>query len=237
MKFFKTALFVTALCAASAAASAQDLMPAQGVAIPQGSAAVASVPATAAPAPATAPAPSVSLGDDEGTYPTISLTPDKSQILTLDKPARSVIVGNPAHLAAIMDSTTRLVLIPRTPGATYFMVLGENGEVIMQRHVLVDAPQEHYVRIRRSCALAGSGNCAPTEVYYCPGMCHQINVQTSTSGGGVANVTVQGAAPAPAQDEQSGAAPEPAQDQPAGENPEPSPEPSGDDNPGDTGNQ
>jgi hypothetical protein len=235
MNIFRTALFVTVLCAASVSARAQDLVPAQGVVVPQGSAAVVGVPANVPVAAPVAVAPAGEIDSDQNAYPTISLTPDKSQILTLDKPARSIIVGNPAHLAAIMDSTTRLVLIPRAPGATYFMVLGENGEVIMQRHVLVDAPKEHYVRIRRSCALAGGGNCAPTEVYYCPGMCHQINVQTSTNGAGVANVPVQNSSGAAAQEDQSGAAPEPepAQEQPPGES-APEPEENGG---ADTGNE
>jgi hypothetical protein len=217
MKLFKTAcLLVPLLCAAAAmsagAALAQaDLMPPAGSA-----AAIAVAPAPGAAPPSGALQPPAGLNNgtiqntdqntDQNTgplpgeaagvdYPSLTLTPDKSVILTLDKPARSVIVGNPAHLAAIMDSTKRLVLIPRQPGATYFIVLGDNGEVIMQRHILVDAPQERYVRIRKSCALAGSNNnCQPTQVYYCPGMCHEINVQTS-GGGGVSagSVTIDSA--------------------------------------------
>jgi hypothetical protein len=203
MKIFKTAcLLIPLSCAisqmtAGAAFAQGDLMP------PAGSATVAApVPAPNAAPPAdalqppsglnsaglntapiqqdAAPLPGEAAGVD---YPSLTLTPDKSIILTLDKPARSVIVGNPAHLAAIMDSTKRLVLIPRQPGATYFIVLGDNGEVIMQRHILVDAPQEHYVRVRKSCALAGNNNCQATQVYYCPGMCHEINVPSSGGGG------------------------------------------------------
>ncbi|MBK7361953.1 MAG: hypothetical protein IPJ01_06550 [Micavibrio sp.] len=42
----------------------------------------------------------------------------------------------------------------------------------MQRHVIVASPKEKYVRIRKSCA--SSKGCQPTQVYYCPDMCHEI---------------------------------------------------------------
>jgi hypothetical protein len=56
----------------------------------------------------------------------------------------------------------------------------------MQRHILVDAPQDHYVRVRKSCAFSNNGNCQTTQVYYCPGMCHEINVPATIHMGGVA---------------------------------------------------
>jgi hypothetical protein len=205
MRIFKTAcLLLPLLCAAApggiAAAQAQeaDLMPPAGSAavvrtapetapVPQampGTVPDMQPPAGLQPAPLQAAQPLPGEAPDAD-YPTLTMTPDKSEILSLDKPARSVIVGNPAHLAAVMDSTRRLVLIPRAPGATYFIVLGDNGEVIMQRHILVDAPQDHYVRVRKSCAFSNNGNCQTTQVYYCPGMCHEINVPAATNTGGV----------------------------------------------------
>ena len=70
----------------------------------------------------------------------IRLTPDNPLIVHLDSDARSIMVGNPAHLNAILDTTRSIVLIPRDPGATYLTVIGKDGKVIMQRHVIVAAP-------------------------------------------------------------------------------------------------
>ena len=118
---------------------------------------------------------------DSATHPAVRLTPDKSEMIMLEENARSVIVGNESHVSVLMDSPTRLVLVPRQPGATFFTVIGENGKIIMQRHAIVGAPKEKYVRVRRSCINAGGG-CEETSVYYCPGMCHDVQIQTDTGG-------------------------------------------------------
>lgn len=129
-------------------------------------------------------APEYQLPPGEDTHPLVRLTPDKSELIRLDTPAKSIIVGNPAHLSVLMENTRTLVLVPRDPGATSLMVLGENGRVIMQRHVIVASPKEKYVRIRRSCAaVPGGADCPETSVYYCPGMCHPVAILGSESGG------------------------------------------------------
>lgn len=121
----------------------------------------------------------------EPTHAALRLTPDKSEIVTLDRAAKSLIVGNPIHLNVLMDSATRLILVPREPGATYFSVLDNDGNVIMQRHVIVDAPTDKYIRVRRSCNFGSSG-CDPTSIYYCPDMCHPIGImhQEGSAGSG-----------------------------------------------------
>ena len=105
--------------------------------------------------------------------PAIKLTPDKSQLLALDQEATSVMVGNPKHLNIVAESAKTLVLIPKAPGASHFTVLDRDGEIILQRHVIVAAPQKSYLRIRRTCAR-GDESCQTTSMYYCPGMCHEI---------------------------------------------------------------
>lgn len=112
---------------------------------------------------------------DADTHPSLNMTPDKSELVHLDRDAASVIVGNPASIAVMLDTPRLAVVIPRTAGATYFSVLDKDGNVIMQRHVVVAAPKKNYVRVRRSCANAASGtDCKPTSVYFCPDMCHEI---------------------------------------------------------------
>jgi len=112
------------------------------------------------------------------THPNLNLTPDKSELVRLDQDAGSIIVGNPDHLGVLMDNRRLLILVPRVPGATYLTVLNRDGEVIMQRPVIVASPKQNYVRIRRSCA-AGDGDCTPTSVYFCPGMCHPVGVASA----------------------------------------------------------
>lgn len=108
------------------------------------------------------------------THSALKLTPDKSELVRLKGDAASVIVGNPAHLSVLAESSKLLVFIPRQPGATYVTVLGQDGSVLMQRHVIVASPKEKYIRIRSTCAGSEDESCQATQVYYCPDMCHAI---------------------------------------------------------------
>ena len=115
---------------------------------------------------------------DAATHPALRLTPDKSELVRLDREAASVIVGNPAHISVIIDNPKLAVVVPRQSGATYFSVLDKEGNVIMQRHVIVASPKKNYVRVRRSCSAASGDDCRPTSVYFCPDMCHEIEAGT-----------------------------------------------------------
>ncbi len=132
------------------------------------------------------------------THPMIRLTPDKSELVRLDRDAVSVVVGNPAHLSVLLDTPRVVVLIPRVPGATHFSILDRNGDVIMQRHAIVASPKQEYVRVRRSCVNAGDGACSATSVYFCPDMCHEISVEQpeggNAAGGAMPDETPEGPA-------------------------------------------
>ena len=157
-------IFVSALAATSASAQEQeeeqqqelDLMPPQAMA-----------------------EENVVLLPTEETHPVLRLTPDKSEIIRLDRDAAAIIVGNPAHLSILMDSPKLLIAVPAQPGATHFTVLDFDGGIIMQRHVIVGAPKKKYVRIRRICNVTAT-NCSPTSIYYCPDTCHQISIMQDT---------------------------------------------------------
>lgn len=128
------------------------------------------------------------------THPPLRMTPDKSTIIELNEAAGSIIVGNPAHLNIMADSATRLIAVPRAQGASFFTVLGKEGNVIMQRHVIVGStagPDNKYMRVRRVCA-GGSANCQQTSVYYCPDMCHEISVEQTGSGSGNSAEALEG---------------------------------------------
>jgi Flp pilus assembly secretin CpaC len=118
------------------------------------------------------------------THPMLTLSPDKSELVRLDRDAHSVVIGNSSHVAVMLDTPRLAVVIPRNPGATYFTVLDKDGKIVMQRHVVVGAPKKDYVRIRRSCGNVPDGvACQPTSVYFCPDMCHEIGTAAGENGG------------------------------------------------------
>lgn len=116
--------------------------------------------------------------DENMTHPVLELTPDKSELVKLNTEAASVIVGNPNHVNVMLDTPDTLVVVPRAPGASYFSVVGKDGSIIMQRHVVVGggAHNENYVRIRRSCAGSSGSSCQETSVYFCPDTCHEVSL-------------------------------------------------------------
>lgn len=118
----------------------------------------------------------IEIPDGVETHPPLRLTPDKSEIVRLDRPVVNLIVGNPTHANVLMDNQRMLVVVPKLPGATFFTALDKDGKVVMQRHIIVASPTQKYVRVKQTCAGQTSGACLPTRVYYCPDMCHEVNV-------------------------------------------------------------
>jgi len=112
-------------------------------------------------------------------HPPINLSPDKSELIALDSAAATIIVGNPSHLSILPSTSQGLILVGRLPGATHFIALDQNGQIIMQRHVLVAAPKENYVRVRKTCAASDDVDCQKTQVYYCPDTCHEIVIEAN----------------------------------------------------------
>lgn len=132
--------------------------------------------------PPVAPEGSSAVEDVAATHPLLRLTPDKTEMVPLDRDAHSVIVGNPDHASVLIENARMLLFVPRSPGATHVSILDKDGGIIMQRHVVVAAPREKYVRIRRSCANATrQGNCEPVSVYYCPDMCHEVSIDANST--------------------------------------------------------
>lgn len=111
----------------------------------------------------------------DATHDALRLTPDRSEIVTLDEAANSIIIGNPAHINIIADSAKRLVIVPRAPGATHFTILGKGGKVLMQRHAIVASPKKDYINIKRTCT---TDDCVNASVFYCPDMCHEIQTNS-----------------------------------------------------------
>ncbi|MDD3020464.1 MAG: pilus assembly protein N-terminal domain-containing protein [Alphaproteobacteria bacterium] len=105
----------------------------------------------------------------------LKISPDKPEIIELDRPAVNVLVGNEENLRAVPDTNRTIILVPKKPGATYFKALDAEGKVIMQRHVIIGAAKNEYVRIRRAC-INGQEGCKQYSLYYCPDSCHEVDV-------------------------------------------------------------
>jgi hypothetical protein len=126
----------------------------------------------------------------EETHPILRMTPDKSEIIRLEREAASIIVGREEHLRLFMDTPTLLVAVPGLPGATHFTILDDTGNVIMQRHVVVGSPQEKYVRVRR----CDSPGCRADQVYFCPegDMCHETGIANEPLSGASGAISLSG---------------------------------------------
>lgn len=121
---------------------------------------------------------------DAPTHPLLRLTPDRSEIVRVDTPVNTVIVGNPLHLSVLPSTSQGLILVGKRPGATHFIALDKDENIVMQRYVVVAAPKGDYVRIRKTCAGKGDDNCKTTSLYYCPDACHETLLQSDDSKGG-----------------------------------------------------
>lgn len=125
------------------------------------------------------------VAEDSAEIEPLRISLDKPEIIRLDRDAVNVIVGSNENLRVVPDTNKNLVLIAKKPGSTYFRALDVDGKVIMQRHVIIGSPHKNYIRIRRACAN-GTQGCKQYSVYYCPDMCHEVNVVQDTSGPGAA---------------------------------------------------
>jgi hypothetical protein len=216
------ALCATAIVLLSAAAWAGSETTSAPMAIP-------AVPETLATATVVAPAADLVPPQNaaqldgqlpDGNYPLLRLTPDKIEIVKLTRDATNIIVGNSRHLLSVLETPRQVLLIPRTPGATHFQALDAQGNTIMERAVIVAAPTQDYVRVRRTCA-ANSPNCHEFSMFYCPDMCHEIQMDqsSSTSNSGDTGITMPdttaSTAPSPTNEPGSMPEPEPATTAPA----------------------
>ncbi len=111
----------------------------------------------------------------------LRISPDKPEVIQLDREAVNILVGSEQHLRVVPDTNRTIVLIPKQPGSTYFKALDSEGKVIMQRHVIIGAPKSNYIRIRRACA-GDDKDCKQYSIYYCPDMCHEVSVAGQEGG-------------------------------------------------------
>ena len=120
----------------------------------------------------------------------IRLGPSQARIIDLPRPAAAVIVAAPDALSALLDSPTRMILIPRQISATSLTVLDEAGLPILESAVIISGRNNATTRVTRGCTA--SGNCLPSTVEYCAGDCVTLPLltavpQAASTGGTEAN--------------------------------------------------
>ena len=85
--------------------------------------------------------------------PGIEVVMNQAKIVKLERPADTIVVGNPAIAdAAVQDSTT-LVLTGRGFGVTNLVVMDETGTPIMDEQVIVSRNNPNSVQIYRRAAI------------------------------------------------------------------------------------
>lgn len=107
----------------------------------------------------------------------IAVSPDKPEIVRLESDAASIIVGSPKFASVTLDNPRTMLVIPRAEGATSLTVLNSEGDIILEKSIVVGGPKENYVRIRRACP-SNLGGCVSSQTYYCPDGCSDVSLDT-----------------------------------------------------------
>ncbi|MDM7849682.1 pilus assembly protein N-terminal domain-containing protein [Pseudochrobactrum kiredjianiae] len=68
---------------------------------------------------------------------TIQIKTDQAHILRLDKPVKSIIIGNDAIVDAMMQDAKTIVLTGRNNGVTNLVVMDQNGVTMLDEQVMV----------------------------------------------------------------------------------------------------
>jgi Flp pilus assembly secretin CpaC len=98
----------------------------------------------------------------------LSVTIDQAQRITISRPAKDVIVGNPALVDVAILDEHHLLLTGKAYGLTNLVVTDALGREILQRQMVVSAPEANRVSVYRgsevtSYACAGKCERAATE--------------------------------------------------------------------------
>ena len=100
---------------------------------------------------------------DRVTPLTVSI--DQARIVAIDRPASTVIVGNPAIVDVEVLDPERLVLTGKSYGITNLVILDDKGEPILDQQVAVQTFEDSTVRVYRQASritYACAPKCEPT---------------------------------------------------------------------------
>ncbi|MEC5325134.1 pilus assembly protein N-terminal domain-containing protein [Aurantimonas sp. A3-2-R12] len=106
---------------------------------------------------------------------------DHARIIEIDRPAATVIVGNPAIVDVEVLNSERLVLTGRSYGITNIVILDQAGDMILDEQVAVQTFENNTVRVYRQASritYACAPKCEPTvTIGDDPGSFQQANEQ------------------------------------------------------------
>lgn len=84
----------------------------------------------------------------------IQIHTDQAHILRLDKPVKSVIIGNDNIADAIMQDAKTIVLTGRNNGVTNLVVMDQNGGTILDEKVMVGQNDQATTRVFRGTQMS-----------------------------------------------------------------------------------
>lgn len=116
---------------------------------------------------------------------TLNVKLDQSARITLRQPIRDVVVGNPAVADVSMLDGNSLVVVGKTYGVTNLLIVDRAGRTIMDRDIVVTAPDSGAVSLFRG---------AEQRTYSCAPRCERM----TPAGAGKDDAAAPAAAPAPA---------------------------------------
>lgn len=103
----------------------------------------------------------------------LTVTIDQAQRLTISRPAKDVIVGNPALVDVAILDEHHLLLTGKAYGMTNLVVTDPLGREILQRQMVVQAPEQNRVTVYRG---------AEASSYACAGKCERAAGEAPASG-------------------------------------------------------
>ncbi|KQT54032.1 pilus assembly protein CpaC [Aureimonas sp. Leaf460] len=95
----------------------------------------------------------------------LKVATDQARVLKIDRPAETVIIGNPAIVDVTIHDASTLVLTGRSYGVTNLVVLDARGNSIVDEQVIVTSNELGTVRVYRQAqrvTFACSPECEPT---------------------------------------------------------------------------
>jgi len=125
----------------------------------------------------------------------IDVSADGPQLIHLSQDASSVIVGNPAHATVALDNPRLLIITAGAPGVTKLTVIGKDGQIILDDHIVVNSPSGNLIRVKNAC-INGGDVCQQTKMYHCKNgqACNDVSVSEPSYGqGGGGSSTTDGA--------------------------------------------
>jgi Flp pilus assembly secretin CpaC len=95
----------------------------------------------------------------------VTVVLDFAKILSFSKPARTIIIGNPAIVDGTLNDENTIVLTGKASGTTNMIVIGEAGEEIADLTVTVAANTRQLTTVHHGAAQ---------QTYSCTGPCRSL---------------------------------------------------------------